>query len=183
MKTLTTSLPGVVLLQLDAFGDHRGGFMETYRRERYAEVGIAADLVQDNFSWSARSVLRGLHYQLRQPQGKLVHVLRGEVFDVVVDIRRGSPNFGQWFGVTLSGDNRLQMWIPPGFAHGFLVRSERVDYLYKVTAPYTPADERVIRWDDPELGIAWPLDGEPVLSVRDQRGALLRDAELPAYLP
>jgi len=183
MKRMSTTLPGVLVLELDAFGDHRGGFMETYRRERYVEAGIDAEFVQDNFSWSTRGVLRGLHHQLRQPQGKLVQVLRGEVFDVAVDIRRGSPSFGQWFGATLSGDNHLQMWIPPGFAHGFLVRSERVDYVYKVTTPYAPAEERVIRWDDPDLGIAWPLDVAPVLSARDQAGVRLRDAELPTFAP
>lgn len=183
MKRIETSLPGVALLELDVFGDHRGGFMELYRRERYAELGIAAELVQDNFSWSTRGVLRGLHHQLRQPQGKLVQVLRGEVFDVAVDVRQGSPSFGRWFGAILSGDNHLQMWIPPGFAHGFLVRSERVDYTYKVTTPYAPVDERVIQWDDPAIGIAWPLDGVPVLSARDRAGVALRDAELPAYVP
>src|SRR5689334_10902657 len=161
MRTLPTTLPGVVLLELDVFGDARGRFMETFRRERYLELGIGVGLefVQDNFSSSARGILRGLHYQLHQPQGKLVHVARGEVFDVAVDIRAGSPTFGKWFGATLSPGR--QMWIPPGFAHGFLVTSDEADFAYKVTSYYAPADERSIAWNDPELAIAWPLTGEP----------------------
>ena len=183
MKQLATTLPGVMLIELDVFGDHRGRFMETYRRERYAALGIDHEFVQDNFSASARGTLRGLHHQLHHPQGKLVHVTRGEVFDVAVDIRRGSPTFGQWFGALLSAENHLQMWIPPGFAHGFLVTSETADFAYKVTANYVPSDERPIRWDDPDLAIRWPLDGAPILSARDQAAPLLRDAELPAYKP
>ena len=185
MRALPTSLPGLVLLELDVFGDHRGRFMETYRRERYVKlgVGVGFEFVQDNFSSSARGILRGLHYQLHQPQGKLIHVTRGEVFDVAVDIRRGSATFGQWFGTTLSADNHRQMWIPPGFAHGFCVVSEQADCAYKVTANYAPNDERSIRWNDPALAIAWPVDGEPILSPRDIAGSLLCDAELPAYSP
>jgi dTDP-4-dehydrorhamnose 3,5-epimerase len=185
MKTIETTLPGVVLLELDVFGDHRGRFMETFRRERYVELGIGVGLefVQDNFSSSTKGILRGLHHQLEHPQGKLVHVTRGEIWDVCVDIRRGSPTFGAWFGTSLSAENHRQLWVPPGFAHGFLVTGEVADVVYKVTATYAPADERAIRWDDPELGIAWPLDGEPTLSGRDRAAPLLRDSELPAYTP
>ena len=181
MQVTPTSLPGVVLIELDVFGDHRGRFMETYRRERYAEIGIAADFVQDNFSSSARGILRGLHHQLEHPQGKLVHVTRGEVFDVAVDVRRGSPTFGAHFGTILSADNHRQLWIPPGFAHGFLVLSEAADFVYKVTRTYVPGDERAIRWNDPDLAIAWPWDGEPTLSARDAAAPFLRDSELPTY--
>jgi dTDP-4-dehydrorhamnose 3,5-epimerase len=180
MKTLPTTLPGVVLLELDVFGDHRGRFMETFRRDRYREFGIDLEFVQDNFSSSTKGILRGLHYQLHHPQGKLVHVTRGEVFDVAVDIRKGSPTFGQWFGTILSADNHRQMWVPPGFAHGFLVTSEQADFVYKVTANYAPADERGIAWNDPELAIAWPIASEPTLSKKDAAAPLLRDAELPA---
>jgi dTDP-4-dehydrorhamnose 3,5-epimerase len=185
MKTLPTTLPEVVLVELDVFGDSRGRFMETFRRERYLELGIGVGLefVQDNFSSSARNTLRGLHYQLAQPQGKLVHVTRGEVFDVAVDIRRGSPTFGRWFGTLLSADNHLQMWIPPGFAHGFVVTSETADFAYKCTATYNQADDRSIRWSDPALAITWPLAGEPLLSKRDVAAPLLDAAELPAYAP
>ena len=185
MKQLETTLPGVVLLELDVFGDARGRFMETYRRERYLElgVGVGLEFVQDNHSSSARGILRGLHHQLRNPQGKLVHVTRGEVFDVAVDIRRGSPAFGRWFGTYLSAENHRQMWIPPGFAHGFVVTSEQADFAYKVTATYDPTDDRSIRWDDPELAIAWPIEGTPVLSRRDVAAPLLRDSELPEYAP
>lgn len=185
MKLLPTSLPGVVLIELDVFGDARGRFMETFRRDRYLEAGIGVGLefVQDNFSSSVRGTLRGLHYQLTRPQGKLVHVTRGEVFDVAVDIRRGSPQFGAWFGAVLSADNHRQMWIPPGFAHGFVVTSEVADFAYKVTANYAPADERSIRWDDPSLAIAWPDAGPPILSRRDAAAPGLGDAELPSYTP
>jgi len=183
MKALPTTLADVVLLELDAFGDARGWFMETYRRPRYLEAGVAADFVQDNFSSSVRATLRGLHYQLRAPQGKLVHVTRGSVFDVAVDIRVGSPTFGRWFGTELSADNHRQLWIPPGFAHGFVVTSETADFAYKCTAIYDPSDDRSIRWNDPELAIDWPLDGEPLLSKRDVAAPLLREAELPRYVP
>lgn len=185
MRALPTTLPGVVLLEYDVFGDPRGRFMETYRRERYEAlgVGVGLEFVQDNYSRSVARTLRGLHYQLANPQGKLVHVPRGEVFDVAVDIRRGSPTFGQWFGATLSEDNHLQMWIPPGFAHGFVVTSESADFVYKCTAAYAPADERAIRWDDPTLAITWPAGDPPILSKRDDAAKLLRDAELPTYVP
>jgi dTDP-4-dehydrorhamnose 3,5-epimerase len=179
MKTLPTTLPGVVLLELDVFGDHRGRFMETFRADRYREVGIDLPFVQDNFSSSSKGILRGLHYQLRSPQGKLVHVTRGEVFDVAVDIRRNSPTFGRWFGALLSADNHRQMWIPPGFAHGFLVTSEHADFVYKCTTTYAPADERAIAWNDSELDIAWPLTADPILSPKDSAAPRLAAAELP----
>jgi dTDP-4-dehydrorhamnose 3,5-epimerase len=185
MKALPTTLPGVVLLELDVFGDHRGRFMETFRRDRYLEhgIGVGLEFVQDNFSSSAKGILRGLHYQLQHPQGKLVHVTRGEVWDVAVDVRTGSPTFGKWFGTLLSADNHRQMWIPPGFAHGFIVTSEQADFSYKVTANYVPDDEKAIAWNDPELAIAWPLDGEPTLSKRDTAAPKLKAAELPKYAP
>ena len=183
MKTLPTTLPGLVLLELAVFDDARGRFMETYQRERYRAIGITGDFVQDNFSSSAKGSLRGLHYQLRQPQGKLVHVTRGEVFDVCVDIRVGSPTFGQWFGTILSEDNHRQLWVPPGFAHGFLALSERADVAYKCTTFYAPGDERAVRWTDPQLAIAWPTRDSPTLSKKDAEAVLLRDAELPAYVP
>ena len=185
MKTLPTTIPGVVLLELDSFGDARGRFMETFRRDRYVELGIAVglDFVQDNFSSSAKNVVRGLHYQLVHEQGKLVHVTRGEIFDVAVDIRRGSPTFGRWFGTMLSADNHHQLWIPPGLAHGFVATSESADVCYKVTAAYSKSDERAIRWNDPALAIAWPLSGEPTLSARDAEAPLVAGAELPTYRP
>ena len=184
MKSLETGLPGVVLLELDVFGDERGRFMETFRRERYHELGIGAGLefVQDNLSTSVRGVLRGLHQQVAHPQGKLVTVSRGAIWDVAVDVRRGSPSFGKWFGATLSADNHRQLWIPPGFAHGFVTISDIADVLYKCTDVYRPADEHPIRWDDPDLAVAWPLEGmSPVISARDQAAPLLRDAKLPTY--
>ncbi|MDQ3364492.1 MAG: dTDP-4-dehydrorhamnose 3,5-epimerase [Myxococcota bacterium] len=185
MKSLPTTLPGVVLLELDVYGDARGRFMETYRRERYLDVGVGIGLefVQDNFSSSLKGTLRGLHYQLQHPQGKLVHVTRGEVFDVAVDIRRGSPTFGQWFGATLSAANHRQLWVPPGFAHGFVVTSDEADFVYKCTAIYDGADDRSIAWNDPALAITWPLAGEPLLSKRDAAAMTLAAAELPTYLP
>ena len=183
MKTLPTTLPGVILMELDVHSDARGQFMETFRRDRYHELGVVADFVQDNFSSSVYGTLRGLHYQLRQPQGKLVHVTRGEVFDVAVDIRRGSPTFGQWFGTLLSDSNHRQMWIPPGYAHGFLATSAIADFAYKCTAAYAPDDERTIAWNDPELAIVWPWTHQPqfLLSPRDEAAPKLRDAELPRY--
>jgi len=183
MKTFPTTLPGVLLIEIDVHADARGRFMETYRRDRYREAGIDALFVQDNFSSSTRGALRGLHYQLERPQGKLVWVTRGEVFDVVVDIRRGSPSFGAWYGALLSDGNRRQLWIPPGFAHGFAVLSEHADLAYKVTEYYAPADEHAIRWDDPELAIAWPLAGAPSLSQRDATAPGLREAKLPTWSP
>ena len=183
MKVHETSLPGVLLIELAVFGDRRGRFMETYRRERYLDIGVDAEFVQDNFSSSIKGTVRGLHHQLRSPQGKLIHVTEGEVFDVVVDIRRGSPTFGSWFGAILSAENHLQLWIPPGFAQGFLVTSESADFAYKCSTVYDREDDRAIRWNDPELAIEWPLVTAPLLSDRDQNAPLLRDSELPAYVP
>jgi dTDP-4-dehydrorhamnose 3,5-epimerase len=183
MKAHPTTLPGAILVELDVFGDERGRFMETYRRERYRDIGITLDFVQDNFSASIKNTLRGLHHQLTQPQGKLVHVVSGAIWDVCVDIRRGSPTFGQWFGATLSADNHMQLWVPPGFAHGFVVTSDHAQVCYKVTANYAPPDERSIRWDDPELAIAWPHEGDPILSARDRNGTSLAESELPVYVP
>ncbi len=185
MKTIATPLPGVVLLELDAFADPRGRFLETFQRVRYAELGIGVGLefVQDNFSSSVRGVLRGLHYQLAHPQGKLVHVTRGEVFDVAADIRVGSPTFGRWFGATLSADNRRQLWIPPGFAHGFLVTGDEADFAYKVTASYAPGDEYGIRWDDPALAIDWPAGVAPLLSGKDAAAPTIALARARGTLP
>lgn len=185
MRPHPTTLPGLVLLELRVHRDERGRFMESFRRDRYRElgVGVGLEFVQDNFSSSVNGTLRGLHYQLARPQGKLVWVTRGEVFDVSVDIRRGSPTFGRWFGTTLSADNGRQLWIPPGFAHGLLVRSAEADVAYKVTATYARGDDHAIRWDDPELAIEWPVDGEPILSARDRAALSLREAPLPAYAP
>jgi len=178
VKSYELSVPGVIVIEPDVFGDHRGMFMETFRRDRYVELGMRLEFVQDNFSTSTKGTLRGLHYQLLHPQGKLVFVTRGEVFDVAVDIRRDSPTFGKWCGEILSDQNHKQMWVPPGFAHGFVVLSERADFQYKVTANYSPNDERAIAWNDPEIGIRWPLDGEPILSKRDQAAPPLRSAEI-----
>jgi dTDP-4-dehydrorhamnose 3,5-epimerase len=184
MKAHATPLPGVVVLAPDAFADARGHFLETFRRDRYAElgVGVGLEFVQDNLSWSRRGTLRGLHYARTRPQGKLVYVTRGEIFDVAVDVRAGSPTAGRWFGVTLSSDNHHQLWIPPGFAHGFLARSD-ADVAYKCTATHDPADEHTVRWDDPALAIAWPLDGPPLLSARDAAAPCLRDAPRPGFTP
>ena len=179
MKVIDTALPGVLILEPRVFGDARGFFMESYNRRVFAEVtGQDVEFVQDNHSRSAKGVLRGLHYQLRQPQGKLVRAVRGAIFDVAVDIRRGSPTFGQWTGVELSEDNRRQLWVPAGLAHGFVVLSEAAEVLYKTTDYYAPEHERSIAWNDPALGIRWPVTGEPALSGKDQQGALLSDAEV-----
>lgn len=186
MKALETTLPGLVLLELRSFGDERGRFMETFSRERYLEVGVGVGLefVQDNYSSSTKGVLRGLHQQVQHPQGKLVMVTRGEVWDVAVDVRRGSPTFAKWYGAVLSDKNNRQMWIPPGFAHGFLTLSDSADFLYKCTDSYRPADEHPIRWDDSDLAIEWPLAGvTPVVSARDQAASLFKDTELPTYKP
>jgi len=179
MKATRLAIPDVLLIEPKVFGDDRGFFFESFNAARFAEaVGRRVDFVQDNHSRSARGVLRGLHYQIRQPQGKLVRVAAGEVFDVAVDIRKGSPTFGRWVGALLSADNKRQMWIPEGFAHGFVVISESAEFLYKTTDYWAPEHERCIAWNDPALGIEWPLDGAPVLSEKDRRGALLADAEV-----
>jgi dTDP-4-dehydrorhamnose 3,5-epimerase len=167
MRVLAPPMPDVVLLELAVFDDERGRFYEVFHRARYAAAGIALEFVQDNCSSSPAGTLRGLHYQRRAPQGKLVWVTRGEVFDVAVDLRPG-PGFGTWAGTTLSAANHRQLWIPPGFAHGFLVTSADADLAYKVTAPYAADDQHAVRWDDPALAIAWPLTAPPRLSPRDR---------------
>ncbi|MCX7673830.1 MAG: dTDP-4-dehydrorhamnose 3,5-epimerase [Thiobacillaceae bacterium] len=178
MRVIETRLPGVLILEPKVFGDARGFFLESYNERTFAELGLPTRFVQDNHSRSARGVLRGLHYQIRQPQGKLVRVVRGAVFDVAVDLRRGSPTFGRWEGVELSEHNQRMLWVPPGFAHGFYVLSELADFLYKTTDFYAPEHERAIRWDDPDLAIAWPLAGEPLLSAKDRAAPSLREAEV-----
>ena len=177
MKITSTSLPEVLILETKVFGDSRGFFMESYNRRAFNEaVGHDVEFVQDNHSRSTQGVLRGLHYQLPpHAQGKLVRVVQGAVFDVAVDVRRGSPTFGKWDGVELSAENHRQLWIPPGFAHGFLVLSAVADFLYKTTDYYSPADERAMRWDDPDIGIRWPLTTLPALSQRDAAAPLLRE--------
>lgn len=174
MNVIETELPGVLIVEPKVFPDARGFFVETYNNERYAACGIAADFVQDNLSFSSRGVLRGLHYQNPHAQGKLVYVLQGEVWDVAVDIRPGSPQFGRWTAVTLSSDNKRQFYIPPGFAHGFCVLSDTVLFTYKCTDTYHPECDGGIRWDDPDIGIAWPI-GEPLLSEKDRQQPLLKD--------
>lgn len=174
-----TSLPGVLLLEPKVFGDERGFFMESWNARDAAAAGIVGQFVQDNHSRSAKSVLRGLHYQLGAPQGKLVRVVVGAAYDVAVDIRRSSPNFGRWVGMELSGDNKRQLWVPPGFAHGFLSLSDGTEFLYKCTEFYAAEQERSILWSDAELGIDWPLaDMEPILSAKDSRAKPLVDAEV-----
>lgn len=177
MQVIATRLPDVLLLEPKVFGDPRGFFMESWNRQTFADLGLNLDFVQDNHSRSARGVLRGLHFQLNQPQGKLVRVTQGAVFDVAVDLRRSSPHFGQWTGHELSAENHRLLWVPPGFAHGFLVLSESADFLYKTTAYYAPQWDRGIRWDDPEIGIEWPIQSSPTLSAKDHILPLLRDAD------
>ena len=176
LKKIPTSLPGVFILEPRVFVDERGFFFESYNQRVMAEAGIRERFVQDNHSCSSRNVLRGLHYQVKQPQGKLVHVVEGEILDAAVDIRRSSPSFGRWEAVRLSGDNKRMLWIPPGFAHGFRVLSEKAHVLYKATDFYAPEHERTIVWNDPHLKINWELDGEPIVSAKDQRGVAFRDA-------
>ncbi|MHB1375295.1 MAG: dTDP-4-dehydrorhamnose 3,5-epimerase [Thauera sp.] len=180
MKATPTALPEVLVLEPKVFGDARGFFLESWNAHSFRELtGLDVDFVQDNHSRSARGVLRGLHYQLQQPQGKLVRVVRGRVFDVAVDVRRASPRFGQWVGVELGEDDHRQLWIPPGFAHGFLVLSESADFLYKTTDYYAPQHERCIAWNDPQIGIDWPLQGAaPLLSGKDAQGVPLAAAEV-----
>ena len=175
---IKTEIPDVLIIEPRVFGDERGFFFESFNERHWREAtGLDVRFVQDNHSRSVKGVLRGLHYQLGQPQGKLVRVVSGEVFDVAVDLRKSSPTFGKWTGVHLSAENKLQFWLPEGFAHAFLVVSECAEFLYKTTDYYAPEQERCIIWNDPELAIHWPLEGEPVLSVKDSRGVLLRDAE------
>ena len=181
MRIIATKFPEVVLLEPRVFEDERGFFYESFNQlalnAGLANLGFSATFVQDNHSFSKQHVLRGLHYQLQHAQGKIVRVTQGSVFDVVVDLRRSSTTFGCWDGAILSADNRLQLWIPPGFAHGFLCLSEQCDVLYKTTDYWAPEHERCLRWDDPALGIAWPLTAAPILSARDQAGLSLVDAE------
>jgi dTDP-4-dehydrorhamnose 3,5-epimerase len=171
-------LPEVLVIEPKVFGDARGFFFESWNERDFEKAGIGTRFVQDNHSRSARNVVRGLHFQVRQPQGKLVRVTVGEIFDVAVDIRRSSPNFGKWVGTRLSADNKTTMWIPPGFAHGFAVLSGVAEVLYKTTDYYAPEFERAILWNDPDIGIDWPLSGAPVLSAKDAAGMPLRRAEV-----
>jgi dTDP-4-dehydrorhamnose 3,5-epimerase len=177
LKKISTSLPGVFILEPRPFIDERGFFFESYNQRVMADVGITESFVQDNHSCSSRNVLRGLHYQVKHPQGKLVRVADGEILDVAVDMRRSAPSFGRWEAVRLSGANKRMLWIPPGFAHGFRVFSEKAHVLYKATDFYAPEHERTLAWNDSHLNINWELDGEPIVSAKDQRGAAFRDAE------
>ena len=178
MKVVRTEIPDVLILEPKVFGDERGFFLESYNKRVLRDAtGIAQDFVQDNHSRSTRNVLRGLHYQVMQPQGKLLRVVQGAVFDVAVDIRKSSPTFGKWVGFELSAENKCVAWVPEGFAHGFLVLSESADLLYKVTAYFAPEAERTIAWNDPDLGIPWPLQGVPVLSEKDRQGVAFSAAE------
>ncbi|HSN17658.1 MAG TPA: dTDP-4-dehydrorhamnose 3,5-epimerase [Gammaproteobacteria bacterium] len=171
------AIPDVMLVKPKVFGDSRGWFFESWEARKFAAGGLDVPFVQDNYSRSVRGTLRGLHYQIQQPQGKLVRVTYGEVFDVAVDMRRSSPTFGKWVSTILSGDNKHQLWVPPGFAHGFYVLSEAAEFFYKCSDFYAPQHERTLRWDDPALGIAWPLTGTPLLSAKDQQGKFLADAD------
>jgi len=177
LQLIPTSLKDVVVLEPKVHGDGRGFFFEAYNEATFRSLGLPTDFKQDNHSGSRKGVLRGLHYQVKQPQGKLVRVLKGEIFDVAVDLRRDSAQFGQWFGLALNAESRRMLWVPAGFAHGFLVMSEFAEVAYKATELYAPADERSILWSDPAIGIAWPLEGEPTLSDKDRAGVSLGDAE------
>jgi len=179
MKVIPTAIDGLLVIEPTVFGDDRGFFYESFNQRRFEELtGVKADFVQDNHSRSARNVLRGLHYQIQQAQGKLVRVTSGSVFDVAVDLRKSSPTFGKWHGLELSAENKRQFWIPPGFAHGFVVTSEHAEFLYKTTDYYAPEHERALIWNDPVIGIEWPLEAEPLLSGKDQKGLKLADAEV-----
>jgi dTDP-4-dehydrorhamnose 3,5-epimerase len=179
MNIVPTEIPDVLVIEPKVFGDDRGFFYESFNQRAFTEkTGCDTVFVQDNHSRSVNAVLRGLHYQVQQPQGKLVRVVVGSIFDVAVDIRRHSPTCGQWVGCVLSAENKQQMWVPPGFAHGFLVLSEVAEVLYKTTDYYAPQHERCILWNDPDLAITWPLAGTPVLSAKDQSGVLFQEAEL-----
>ena len=178
MKFTPSALPDVVLISPKVYSDDRGFFFESWNERTFSSAGIVEHFVQDNHSRSARNVLRGLHYQVRQPQGKLVRVMAGEIFDVALDIRRSSASFGRWFGCRLTAEEKTLLWVPVGFAHGFLVRSESAEVLYKTTDFYAPQHERTIAWNDPAIGIGWPLEGEPLLSAKDREGVALADAEL-----
>ncbi len=180
MEITKTAIPDILIITPKVFGDERGFFMETYQAQQYAKIGLPTSFLQDNHSGSSQGILRGLHYQIQQPQGKLVRVVAGEIFDVAVDIRRNSPTFGHWVGETLSVENRRMIWIPEGFAHGFYVLSEWAEIIYKATNYYAPEWERSIIWNDPDIGINWPIINEttPMLSIKDQTGKLLKDSEV-----
>ncbi len=178
MKLIRTRIADVAVVEPEVFGDERGFFLESYHRRKFEELGLSREFVQDNHSRSARNVLRGLHYQIGQPQGKLVRVAAGSIWDVAVDLRRSSPTFGQWVAEELSEQNKRMLWVPEGFAHGFLVTSASADVLYKATDFYAPACERSLLWNDPQLAIAWPLSGEPVISQKDLAGLPLNQAQL-----
>ena len=180
MNIIATAIPGPLIIEPRVFGDERGFFMETWSAGTFAEAGLELTWVQDNHSHSQKGVLRGLHFQNPGPQGKLVRVTRGAVYDVAVDLRRSSPHFGQWVGVELSGDNKRMFWVPEGFAHGFLTLADDTDFMYKCTAPYAPQTEFTLAWDDPAVGVEWPIDGlEPIISEKDKVGLSL--AQLPAF--
>ncbi len=178
MNVETTAIPGLLLIQPKVFRDPRGFFLETFQQQRYRDAGLVADFVQDNYSRSAKGILRGLHYQVQHPQGKLVQVLSGKVFDVVVDLRKTSPAFGRWLGFELSDENCRQVFVPPGCAHGFCVLSETADFSYKCTDYYFPEHERSLLWNDPQIGIEWPLTEEPILSNKDRNGVPFEQAEV-----
>ncbi len=178
MKVEATQIPGALIVEPSVFGDDRGFFLESFNEKEMRSIGIDAHFVQDNHSCSQRDVLRGLHYQISQPQGKLVRVVSGKVFDVAVDVRRDSPAFGKWVGVELSAENKRMFWLPPGLAHGFVVLSESADFLYKATEYYAPQCERTILWNDPDLGIEWPLTGQPILSAKDAAAKTFNEAEV-----
>jgi dTDP-4-dehydrorhamnose 3,5-epimerase len=178
MKVQSTQIPGVLIVEPTVFGDDRGFFLESFNEREMRNIGIDAHFVQDNHSHSQRNVLRGLHYQINQSQGKLVRVVSGEVFDVAVDVRRDSPTFGKWVGVELSAENKRMFWLPPGLAHGFVVLSESADFLYKATDYYAQEFERTILWNDPDLAIEWPLVGQPILSSKDAAGKTFRESEV-----
>jgi len=178
MKVQTTAIPDVLIIEPEVFGDERGFFMESFNAREMQQIGIDAEFVQDNHSRSQRGVLRGLHYQISQPQGKLVRVVNGAVFDVAVDMRRDSSTFGKWAGVELSAENKRLFWLPAGLAHGFYVLSESADFVYKATDYYAPQFERTVLWNDSDLGIVWPLKGEPILSGKDAVGKTFRESEV-----
>jgi len=179
MNVIETEIPDLLIIEPKVFGDDRGFFFESFNARAFAEqTGVQDSFVQDNHSRSAKGVLRGLHYQIQQPQGKLVRAVEGEIYDAVVDVRRSSPTFGKWFGLTLSAENKRQLWVPAGFAHGFVVTSDYAEVLYKTTDYWAPEFERSIIWNDPALGIDWPLDGEPLLSAKDEAGVPLAEAEV-----
>ena len=179
MKVTPTSIPSVLLIEPRVFGDTRGFFFESFNQRAFNQAtGLDVNFVQDNHSRSSKGVLRGLHYQIQQPQGKLIRVVRGSVFDVTVDLRKSSPTFGQWVGVELAEDNHRQLWIPPGFAHGFYVLSDSADFLYKTTDYYAPEFECSLIWNDPTIGIEWPLNTQPIISTKDAQGKKLADAEV-----